>query len=408
MNFQFIDADRPCSSSMTVDTMQSTRRCSSSLKRPCERTSKQQQQKQQLPERRRTCVVLPLNACQSTDVILQQQQQQQQQQYQQNINLVRLHRSRLGQSEPHLRLSMKTSTVHRPKLAAFNLIHLKHALNKQSSCQQNSHSLLVSDSTVDVQTHDIDDFDRRWSTASGLSSSGYGTTSPLASPYASIERLQHQQAICTCQSSWERHCHDDSQRLESRSISMSLLDANLYEQDRMPLASIYRERYPKAQVQMEERLIQFIDTYKSIDTFDYCSDGSARFIHNQIVQLARDCLDRSMHHSMTTFYFNEMTENLERLVINSQDKCPQVVFDLQNLVKKLLFIIARSARLLECLQFDPEDFLRTLDQVEDQAKQFVDIKQDIPKYICSKLNLERNPMELIDDLLRVRTCRLFN
>ena len=369
-------------------------------------------------ERRRSWIVFPSNPYSSSDLILQQQQQQ-------TSNLLRLRRSRLGQSEPNLRYSssaaMKPTTVtsstlvptsprlsnaRRPNLSGFNLINLKNALRKQSAN--------LGESTVD--SHSLDDeTNRRWSLTSVPSSSGYGTTSPTASPYASIERLQHQQqSICTCkqQQQWETSPHDDLQRVESLSISMSLLDANLSpssgkmlffaDQDhRHSLTYVYKERYPKAKVQMEERLEAFLETYKSVEKYECCSDGSARFIHHQLIQLATDCLEKSVNDQMTTFYFNEMTENLERLIINTNEKCPQAMKHVEVLVKKLLFIIARSARLLECLQFDPEDFLRTLDEVEYQAKSLIQIKQDIPKYICSKLNLERNPCDAIDDILRV-------
>ena len=201
---------------------------------------------------------------------------------------------------------------------------------------------------------------------------------------------------------------------------MSLLDANIassascsspsgklkmtssVEYDNHSLAAVYKERYPKAKIQMEERLENFIETFKCMEKHDYCSDGSARFIHNQIVELAKDCLEKSTHDLINTLYFNEMTNNLERLLLNVKDKCPQSIDNIETIVRKLLLIIARSARLLECLQFDPEDFLRVLDEVECQAKTLVNIKQNIPKYICSKLNLERNPLDVIHGL-QVRT-----
>lgn len=362
--------------------------------------------------------------------------------HQQTINLLRLRRFRLGQSEPNLsslqmnssyqissssvKTSPRTSSVttatgiinnipstlsrrpsaRRPNLSGLNLINLKYAFRKQLSPQQQPSS------STDIPTQDFNSLDdttnRRWSLTSAPSSSGYGTTSPPSSQYSSFERLQHQQYLCTCRQQSECNTHDDFQRLESRSISMSLLDANISsspnkmvlvpDQDMNTMAFIYKERYPKAKVQMEERLQNFIDTYKLVDKFDYCSDGSARFIHNQIVELGKDCLEKSHNDLITSLYFNEMTDNLERLLLNAKEKCPQAIENLQTVVRKLLLTTARSARLLECLHFDPENFLRTLEEVECQAKTISDIKQDIPKYICSKLNLERNPLDVIDVL----------
>jgi microtubule-associated serine/threonine kinase len=347
---------------------------------------------------------------------------------QQTTNLLRLRRFRLGQSEPNFTSSQMTSSyqtsprtssvtttnilshrsnARRPNLSGSNLINIKHAFRKQLSPQQQQSFGTTSDPSQDVNTLD-DHIHRRWSLTSAPSSSGYGTTSPPSSQYSSFERLQHQQHICTCKQQSDSNSHDDSQRLESRSISMSLLDANISslpnklllvpDQDINTMAYIYKERYPKAKVQMEERLQHFIETYKLIDKFDYCSDGSARFIHNQIVELGKDCLEKSSNDLITSLYFNEMTENLERLLLNAKEKCPQAVEDLQTIVRTLLLITARSARLLECLHFDPESFLRTLEEIEWQAKTITNLKQDIPKYICSKLNLERNPLDVIDGL----------
>lgn len=61
-------------------------------------------------------------------------------------------------------------------------------------------------------------------------------------------------------------------------------------------------------------------------------------------------------------------------------------------VKKLLLIISRPARLLECLEFDPEEFYHLLEQAEGQAKFCQGIKADIPQYIINKLGLNRDPM----------------
>uniref|UniRef100_A0A8V0XG16 non-specific serine/threonine protein kinase n=1 Tax=Gallus gallus TaxID=9031 RepID=A0A8V0XG16_CHICK len=57
------------------------------------------------------------------------------------------------------------------------------------------------------------------------------------------------------------------------------------------------------------------------------------------------------------------------------------------LVKKLLIIISRPARLLECLEFDPAEFYQLLTAAEGQGL----LKADIPRYIIGQLGLTRDP-----------------
>lgn len=72
---------------------------------------------------------------------------------------------------------------------------------------------------------------------------------------------------------------------------------------------------------------------------------------------------------------------------------------LTGLIKKLLLVISRPARLLECLEFDPEEFYHLLEQAEGQAKVNAGIKTDIPQYIITKLSLNRDPISGIYFLL---------
>jgi microtubule-associated serine/threonine kinase len=148
---------------------------------------------------------------------------------------------------------------------------------------------------------------------------------------------------------------------------------------------------------MEENLQSFIDTNKHLNHSEQKQlDPAARFIHNQIIEIAKLCLDKSRANQLTCAYFDEITNSLDKLLFESKDKCSNddcSIDYLRNFVKKFLLIVSRVARLLECLEFDPLEFCHLLDAAEEQAKQF--LKTDIPKFIISKLGLNRDPFEEI-------------
>lgn len=121
-----------------------------------------------------------------------------------------------------------------------------------------------------------------------------------------------------------------------------------------------------------------------------------------------------------------------RVQAHERSESVEVTFVTQ-LVKKLMIIIARPARLLECLvrnsdlhhlclknsrnkkapgkrrsnvlftnscsslsvlqEFDPEEFYHLLEAAEGHAKEGQGIKSDIPRYIISQLGLTRDPLE---------------
>ena len=72
---------------------------------------------------------------------------------------------------------------------------------------------------------------------------------------------------------------------------------------------------------MEERLTNFINDNQDIDEFEVASNMTQdslpilRFVHHQVIEMARDCLHKSQEKLITARYFYEMTENLEHLLI---------------------------------------------------------------------------------------------
>lgn len=156
---------------------------------------------------------------------------------------------------------------------------------------------------------------------------------------------------------------------------------------------VYKERFPKAKAQMEERLADFISSNTPENVLPL-ADGVLSFIHHQVIELARDCLAKCRDGLITSRYFYELHENLEKLLQDAHERSEssEVAFVTQ-LVKKLMIVIARPARLLECLEFDPEEFYHLLEAAEGHAKEGEGIKSDIPRYIISQLGLNRDPLE---------------
>uniref|UniRef100_A0A1I8IVQ0 Mre11_DNA_bind domain-containing protein n=1 Tax=Macrostomum lignano TaxID=282301 RepID=A0A1I8IVQ0_9PLAT len=139
-------------------------------------------------------------------------------------------------------------------------------------------------------------------------------------------------------------------------------------QDLLLMNSVYKDRFPNATAQMEERLRSFLASLESAEERGAETPSPDPGAH-------QECLQRSQDKQLSSAFFFDISQKVELLA-------------------------KETARLLECLEFDPAEFLQLLEAAEGQVRQVEKLQTDIPRYIISKLGLNKDPL---DDLVDIET-----
>ncbi|XP_026328068.1 microtubule-associated serine/threonine-protein kinase 3-like, partial [Hyposmocoma kahamanoa] len=157
------------------------------------------------------------------------------------------------------------------------------------------------------------------------------------------------------------------------------------------MSSLFAARFPAAQKAMDDKLRSLIEELTELDKKPD-RPPIERFVQRQVLEMARDCLHKSESKQVTSSYFYDMADSLDRLLAETREKSAEAGNQVAPLVNRLTLAMARPARLLECLEFDPERFYRMLEAAEGHAKHFQGITSDIPQYIIHKLGLSKDPL----------------
>ncbi|CAH2099047.1 unnamed protein product [Euphydryas editha] len=157
------------------------------------------------------------------------------------------------------------------------------------------------------------------------------------------------------------------------------------------MSSLFAARFPAAQRAMDDKLRSLIDELSELDKKPD-RNPIERFVQRQVLEMARDCLHKSESKQVTSSYFYDMADSLDRLLAETREKSAEAGAQVAPLVTRLTLAMARPARLLECLEFDPERFYRLLEAAEGHARHLQGMTTDIPQYIIHKLGLSKDPL----------------
>ncbi|XP_064387144.1 microtubule-associated serine/threonine-protein kinase 2-like isoform X2 [Halichondria panicea] len=267
---------------------------------------------------------------------------------------------------------------------------------------------------ADGRRSDMGERGRRWSVVS-VASSGYkteATDSPISlSSYPSHEQIHQLPTTPTMDdfNIFVRHFRSDSDgsvvitddngqpidiirpRPRARSLSPERSPREIL-LDLDATHNIFKDKFPRAKEEMEEKLQDFLTKYS--ESKYELADSTLNFGRHKILECAREICEKSRDGIITKDSIIQMSDDLQLVLRDVKDRTGNRPECLEHLVRKLLIIVGRIARLLEIMQFDPEDFSSTIaDSSLDKPTRLMFMSSSHMPYILNRLSTSLTSQE---------------
>lgn len=178
-------------------------------------------------------------------------------------------------------------------------------------------------------------------------------------------------------------------RERARSLSPIRTDRSSWED--LSTKNYFTERFEKVVSALKVNLGNFIQELSSKrETAQDQFTADLGLVSEQLKLIAQDVLATSAKGELSGVYFRQTTETIDKLMKNCAPTDPARAH-----IRQLLEFIARPARLLECLEFDPQDDEFRPAWLPNEGK--VDMNMSLgdnnhmPSYILSKLTTHFGP-----------------
>eukprot|EP00050_Salpingoeca_kvevrii_P010961 m.11700 g.11700 ORF g.11700 m.11700 type:complete len:2113 (-) comp3174_c0_seq1:388-6726(-) len=208
------------------------------------------------------------------------------------------------------------------------------------------------------------------------------TVSAAASPTPDVQDLELSRGRDSVRST------RDSYRGRTRSLSPVRNVAS--DDEDFQFRDFYNSRFEKVVDNLKNNLRTFLDNNGSRRASIMFPDGPTgrenAIVSSQVRMIAQDLLRAAELDELCGDYFRETTESLAKLLEHCTPQDSNT-----GRIKELLMMISHPARLLECLEFNPEESVFTPEFETDLTLDIKKLDYNMPTYIINKLSTNFGP-----------------